>query len=168
MSRQQRPLIADTTWFVTSVTFQREPLFARSDLAQMVVDQWRHYAAAYNFQLDAYCVMPDHYHVVLTPSSGQTLSQIHAVNSYLATLINQCLGRETKAKVWQGHPWDEAVRDEDMYWQKVAYVLMNPWRAKLIEEPLAQYGFSNIDDWLEREGDDFVLDLFSRYRRWYE
>ena len=35
------------------------------DFAQIVVDQWKHYEAVDEFHLDAYCVIPDHYHTVL-------------------------------------------------------------------------------------------------------
>lgn len=99
MNRPQRPFVADATWFVTSVTFQREPWFAQPGFAQIVVDQWLHYTAAYRFQLDAYCVMPDHYHVVLTPGRNKTLSQIlHAVNSYTTTLINQQLAVRSRSR----------------------------------------------------------------------
>ena len=164
-----RPIIAGAHYFVTSVTHRRNRWFSKPDLAQVVVDQWRHYAAAYQFSLDAFVVMPDHYHVVLNVGERKTVSQIlHAVHSYSATVINGLLGQAVKIKIWQGNARDEVIRNEDMYWQKVTYTLFNPWRAHLVGDPTELYPFSNIGEWLEREGKEFVLDLFSRYRRWNE
>ena len=98
--------------------------------------------------------------------SEKTISQIlHAVNSYTSTLINQQMECKPKVRIWEGNPWDEVIRDEEMYWQKIAYTLLNPWRAGLVKDPLDNFPFSDITDWLKREGEEFLLDLFSRYKR---
>jgi hypothetical protein len=52
--------------------------------------------------------------------------------------------------------------------EKVAYTLFNVWREGLVNDPLESYPFSDLAKWLEREGEEFLLDLFSRYRRWFE
>jgi putative transposase len=169
MTRVPRPIIANATHFVTAVTSNRRAWFAEPRFAQIVVEQWKHYEQAYDFQIDCYCVMPEHYHVVLNVGEQRTISQIlHAVHSYTVTLISRELGRATKPKIWEGGAWDEVIRDEGMYWQKVAYTLFNPWRAGLVEHPLAPYPFSDVAEWVDREGDEFMLDLFSRYKRWME
>lgn len=169
MSYRRRPVLSEATFFITCVTYKRKPHFADPELAQIVIDQWKHYAAAYQFGLITYCIMPEHYHVVTNVGKSKTISQIlHAVNSYSATLLNQHLGQASKIKIWEGHAWDEVVRDEDMFWQKIAYTLFNPWRAGLVSEPLTPYPFSDLGDWLQREGQEFMLDLFARYKRWHE
>ena len=167
--RKRRPIIPGGSYFITGDTYGRQSWFARPQFAQIVVDQWRHYEVAYGFDLAAYCVLPDHYHVVLSLGESKSISQIlHAVNSYIATLISRQIGRRTRVKVFGDRAWDEVIRDEDMYWEKVAYVLLNPWRLGLVREPLESYPFSNIDEWRAREGDEFLLELFSRCRRWHE
>lgn len=169
MAKIRRPIITNATYFITSVTDQRKQWFSQPQLAQVVVDQWKHYARAYQFQLDAYTIMPDHYHVVLNVGEKKTISQIlQAVNSYTTTRINDLLGHTSKTKICQGDARDEVIRNEKMYWQKVAYALFNPWRAKLVRDPIEVFLFSNIRDWLDREGIEFVLDLFSQYKRWAE
>ncbi len=169
MGRTPRPIIPSATYFVTANTDGRQRWFAEPVLAQIVVEQWRHYAGTYGFHLHTYCVLPDHYHVVLQVGLEKTISQIlHAVNSYVATLVNEQLGQQPKRKVWQGRPWDEVIRDEDMYWQKVAYVLLNPWRPKLVKDALEPYPFSDIGAWVAREGKEAMLELFSRHRRYQE
>jgi putative transposase len=161
-----RPFIPDATYFITCVTYQRWRSFVNASFAQIIVDQWRHYAGAYGFNLHTYCVMPDHYHAVLSVGTEKTIAQIlHAVNSYTATLINQQLGHDVKTPVWQGRPWDQVIRNQDMYWQKVAYVLMNPWREGLVGHPLEPYPFSDLSVWLEQKGDEFLQELFGRYKR---
>jgi putative transposase len=169
MSRIHRPIIANATYFVTSTTYTRKKWFAKADLAQIVADQWLYYAKSYAFRLHTYAILPDHYHVVLTVGENKTISQIlHAVNSYTDTLVCRQLGLQNKVKVWAGDVWDEVIRSEQMYWQKVAYVLGNPWRAGLIGGAIEPYAFSDIAQWREQHGDEFLLNLFAEYKRWME
>ena len=156
-----RPIITNGIYFITSVTYQRRKWFAQAALAQIVVDQWRHYEKAYEFQLHAYVVMPNHYHVVLQIGERKTNSQIlHAVNFFTATQINQTLSNERMVKIWQGKPWDKVIRNSKKYWQTIAYTLLNPWRAGLVRHPLERYPYSNIGLWLDQEGESVLLDIF--------
>ena len=107
-------------------------LFPCTDMSVLVISRHRHRLA-------------DHYHVVLNVGEKKTISQIlHAVNSYTVTLISQQLGHQTKVKVWEGRPWDEVIRDENMSWQKIAYTLFNAWREGLVNDPLEPYLFSDL------------------------
>jgi REP element-mobilizing transposase RayT len=169
MRRTFRPIIERADYFITCTTHHRKTWFSNPNLAQIVVEQWRHYEQTYELVIHTYAVHPDHYHIVVNVGEKKTISEIiHAVNSYSSTKINEALGKERKVKIWGGRPWDEVIRNEEMFWQKVAYTLFNPWRAGYVENPLSLYPFSNIDEWIEREGDEFLWDLFSRYKRWYE
>jgi len=106
---------------------------------------------------------------VLNVGVKKTISQIlHAVHSYTATLNNKQLGQITKIKVWEGNAWDEVVRSEEMYWQKIAYTLFNPWRAGIVQDLFELYPFSNLAEWYDREGEEFIIALFARYKRWFE
>jgi REP element-mobilizing transposase RayT len=166
MTRPKRPILPEATYFITCVTHARRPLFSNAALAKIVIEQWKHYETAYEFRLDAYSVLPDHSHVVLNVGKKKTISQIlNSVNSYIATLINRQLGSAIKVRIWEERPWDEVIRDEEMYWQKVAYTLLNPWRAGLVKDPYDDYPYSNLREWLDREGQEFMQDLFGRYRR---
>jgi len=168
-SNRFRPIISGATYFITSVAFQRHRWFENPALAQVVVDQLKHYKNAYGFNLHAYTVMPDHYHAVITPGETKTISQVlHAVHSFTATLINQHLNSLDAKKIWQGNAWDVVARDEAAYWRMIAYTLLNPWREGLVNDPLQPYPFSNIAEWREKEDDEFLLDLFSQIHDWRE
>ncbi len=53
---------------VTTATGDRRPVFADPALAAAVVDVLRARAAATGVPVYAYCIMPDHVHLVLAPS----------------------------------------------------------------------------------------------------
>jgi REP element-mobilizing transposase RayT len=169
MPRVRRANLPHGTFFCTCTTHKRKSWFGEKQNAQIIVDQWIHYETEYQFRLHTYCVMPNHYHAVLTEGSIKTLSQIlHAVNSYIVTSLSKQHTRSQKPKVFQGNPWVEAITEDDMYWQKVSYTLFNPWRDGKVKSPMDGYKFSDIERWIEDEGVEFMEDLFSKYKRWYE
>ncbi|NMB88409.1 MAG: hypothetical protein GYA17_08600 [Chloroflexi bacterium] len=156
-------------YFLTGVTYQRRKWFATPDHARLLITILQNYQEYYRFHVHAYVVMPDHYHMVLETGPEKTLSQIlHAFHSFTATEINRAGGGMVKERIWQPRCWDEIIPDEEMFWQKVAYTLANPWRAGLVAEPLEEYPYSNLRAWVDAEGEAFVLDLFAKYRRWLE
>jgi REP element-mobilizing transposase RayT len=88
------------------------------------------------YELDSYCIMPNHVHLVFVPlaktdSSYYSLSEImHSLKRYTAQQANPLLGRE--GQFWQHESYDHIVRDEAERARIVRYVLQNPEKAGLV------------------------------------
>ena len=64
------------------------------------------------YLLSAWCVMPNHVHVVVTPHHDHSLSGIlHSWKSFSAHEINRRLNKRT-GKIWEEEAFDHIVRDE--------------------------------------------------------
>jgi REP element-mobilizing transposase RayT len=86
------------------------------------------------YLLLAWCVMPNHVHVVFRPMENHTLAQIvQTWKSYSAHKANRLLGRS--GEFWQREYYDHLVRDEADLHRIVRYVLENPRKAKLADWP---------------------------------
>lgn len=86
------------------------------------------------YRLVAWCIMPNHVHVVLQPVRGFELSSIlHSIKSFSANRINQLSNR--RGRVWQDESYDRLIRDPRELGDQVTYVLQNPARAGLHEWP---------------------------------
>jgi len=86
------------------------------------------------YALSAWCVMPNHVHVVVTPFSGFTLPEIlHSWKSFSAHEINDLLGR--MGPVWEQESFDHLVRNERAFDKFVSYTENNPVSAGLCERP---------------------------------
>jgi len=82
------------------------------------------------YELLAYCVMPNHVHVIVRPRVGFELKQIvHSWKSYTAHEINQSTGVE--GALWQVEYYDHLVRNSQDLSAQIRYVLENPNRAGL-------------------------------------
>src|SRR5689334_2075429 len=74
------------SYFITFCVLGREPAFADPTLAELASSVIRRYRTAGYYYLPAYCVMPDHIHLLIVPqSSGRHVSRI------VATLKNEIL-----------------------------------------------------------------------------
>ncbi len=126
------------------------------------------------YQLLAYCVMPNHVHVLLQPfqidaAAGQESqatsdeiadsisplgSTMHSLKSYTANKANELLGRQ--GSFWQHESYDHWVRDLDELDRIVEYIRANPVRARLCEQP-TDWRFSSAYDRFQLDGSDCGL-----------
>ncbi|MES2997277.1 MAG: (E)-4-hydroxy-3-methylbut-2-enyl-diphosphate synthase [Verrucomicrobiota bacterium] len=82
------------------------------------------------YDLLAWCVMPNHVHVVVRTHKGFPLEQIvHTWKSFTAHEINKTRGAE--GGMWQKESYDHLIRDGEDLRNQVSYVLRNPGRAGL-------------------------------------
>jgi REP element-mobilizing transposase RayT len=102
---------------------------ARDDLAQIVSDALSFFDGR-RYRLHAWCVMPNHVHVVASPLTGRDLAGIlHSWKSFTASEINAIVGRA--GAFWQKESYDHIVRDADEFATTVRYVQENPTKAGL-------------------------------------
>jgi len=82
------------------------------------------------YQLFAWCVMPNHVHVVVRLFPGQSLAKIvHAWKTFTAKQANRILGRG--GKFWQREYYDHLIRGEADFGRALKYVAENPDKAGL-------------------------------------
>ena len=82
------------------------------------------------YRLVAWCVMPNHVHVVCRLLPGQELSVVlRSWKSYTARRSNEILGR--CGVFWQRQYYDRLIRNGDEFERAVRYVVGNPERAGL-------------------------------------
>jgi putative transposase len=87
----------------------------------------------YSLRCVAYCQMGNHFHVVLQSREGQLAKAMGMLNSSYAQYINQITGAVGHA--FQGRYHAELI-DRDAYLLEVIrYVLLNPVRARLVDDP---------------------------------
>ena len=102
----------------------------RQDRIARILAEALSFFDASHYQLLAWCIMPNHVHVVLEPMPGHDLPEIlHSWKSYTAKEINKVLG--TQGHLWETEYYDHLVRDERDFHAQIQYVLTNPQRAGL-------------------------------------
>jgi putative transposase len=116
---------------VTSTTWERRSLFRNERWAHLLIDTLFHYRGS-AFLLHEFVIMPDHFHVLLTPmmSLEKAVQFIKGGFSYRA---KKELG--SNMEIWLKGFSDHRVRDAGDFLRHVDYIRENPVRKHLCERP---------------------------------
>ena len=108
----------------------------KAEIAQLVADSLHHRDDTV-YELLAYCIMPNHMHVVFRPlpdADNDTLSVtaiMQSLKGYTAYEANRLL--DLRAQFWQRESYDHWVRDEKELLRIIRYVISNPVKAGLTD-----------------------------------
>jgi len=123
--------------FITFTTKRRESL---PEWAKDIVLRCCLHGHGTTYNLYAAMIMPDHVHLVLTPSVDMTNRRIYPLyeilrrlKGYSAKLINDRRGHGHA--VWQEESFDHVLRSSESLDAKIAHILANPVRAGLSITP---------------------------------
>ena len=114
----------------------RGPFWLNDPNVAALVAESIHYRDGQVYDLDAYCIMPNHVHMVYTPLCNDTgeyysMSAImHSLKLYTARQCNLLL--EQSGRFWQHENYDHVVRDDHERRRIINYVLNNPVTAGLV------------------------------------
>jgi putative transposase len=127
----------DRTFFVTTVTWQRTPLFRNPQKAELMMDVLAHYREQGKYVMHEFVIMPDHLHLLLTPAADISLERAMQL---IKGGFSYRLGKAVSANAKKGLVWQESftnhrIGDDQDYEHHGEYILMNPVRARLVERP---------------------------------
>ena len=109
-----------------------------------IVKEKLHELAKDHFHLFAYCIMPNHVHILIQsrlskklPESGKTekypiADSMRLLKGSTARICNLALGR--KGAFWAHESYDHFIRDEREFENVLAYILSNPVKAGLVNK----------------------------------
>src|SRR5688572_8260451 len=96
--------IGKYTYFLTMCTAGREERFRDESTARMVIAQIRRTSLRFRFAVLAYCVMPDHIHLLVTGRSER--SDLRRFVKHLKQSTGQLHAHRAKQPLWQEGYYD--------------------------------------------------------------
>jgi putative transposase len=124
------PYSAPRSFFVTFCAFDRQRAFAEANAARIACEAIIEYRRRELYYLYAYCVMPDHIHLVIKLTAGAGhLSQI--IGNLKRIIRHRCAVSGCSFR-WQPGYFDRIVREHERSDEFIRYVLLNPVRAGLV------------------------------------
>ena len=128
------------TFFVTAVTWQRRALFKADPLARLFLDTLARYRDQRRFELHEVILMPDHFHLLLTPETEISLEKaVQLIKGGFSFRVKRELG--LSLEIWQEGFTEHRVKDAEDFARHAAYIRENPVRARLAESAeLYAYG----------------------------
>jgi len=123
---------------ITICTKDRKFLFQNRKWATVIIGTLKTGPFGKNVKCYAYCLMPDHLHLQLSPIDGNLINQISGWKSYTTNLLQKS-GLE--GPCWQKSFYDHALRKDEDIKTVAEYIVNNPVRSKLVKN-WTDYPFS--------------------------
>ena len=146
---KDRTSFGSSTYFVTAGAWGHRALFQTERMAKLFLDTITHYRNDGKYSLHEFVLMPDHFHLLLTPSRGVTLER---VMQFIKGGFSYRLGKELdlKMEIWERGYVDHRIGDLTDFIDHVEYIRMNPVEAGLLSAA-ADYPYCSAHAGLEMD-----------------
>ena len=133
MARPLRIQYPGAVYHVTSRGNAGQPIFKEDGDREEFLVTLRRVTERYRWRCHAYCLMPNHYHLVIETPEGNLVQGMRQLNGVYTQTFNRRHGRT--GHVLQGRYQGILVQKESHLLEVCRYVVLNPVRAGLAKRP---------------------------------
>jgi putative transposase len=134
------------TYFISASTWGKRSLFQTERMAGLFLDTMLRYRQQGKFLLHEFVVMPDHFHVLLTPAEISVERAVQFIKGGFAYRVKKELGMNIEI-LGRGYV-DHRIRDENDYRRHVEYINENPVEAGIVGSA-KEYSYSSAHEGFE-------------------
>ena len=127
------------SYFITSATSQRKLILQSDRMAGLLLDVLFHYRDQNKYLLHEFVIMPDHFHLLLTPTDTLERS-LQLIKGGFSHRARKELG--FAGEIWEKSFHDRRVRDWEEYSAFRRYIHQNPVKKSLATSP-EEYRYSS-------------------------
>jgi putative transposase len=125
------------TYLITAVTAERRSLFQVAATAELLEQTLFEYREQGKFLLHAFVIMPDHFHVLITPAGDVSLEKaVQFIKGGFSFRL------KSQREVWMRSFNESQIATEEKFMNCVRYIEENPVRRGLVSTAEA-YAFSS-------------------------
>ena len=171
MSRKARIIAEGYPHHVVHRGHNRQAVFRDNFDRDIFISMFSFYLKTSSCKLMAYCLMPNHIHLMLLPEKQDDLSNLlHRISFRYAMYFNSSSGR--KGSLWESRYFSSVIVDDIYMWRAAKYICLNPVRAGIVDDPcdyhwssakdllLGVRGALPISDWIEEKQRADFRDMF--------
>ncbi len=161
MPEYRRVKLKGGTYFFTLVTYKRQSIFLFHEAIVLLKKSIDHVKDYYPFSLEAYCILPDHIHLIFSlPEDDNNYSvRISQIKRRFSKQYNKKIGvldlgnksRQNRRElpIWQRRFWDHLIRDENDLEHHIDYIHYNPVKHGLVNR-VHDWKYSSFHDFVEQ------------------
>lgn len=140
MPRLARVVVPNIPYHITQRGNRREDVFFDDEDREFYLKMLQEYAKKFSVEVWAYCLMTNHIHLILRPTTDKGLQQVlKPLHMRYAQYINKKMG--WKGHLWQGRYFSSAL-DEAYTYSAIRYIEQNPVRAGMVKDA-SEYSWSS-------------------------
>ncbi|HWL11151.1 MAG TPA: transposase [Planctomicrobium sp.] len=140
-------------YFMTCTVMGWLPVFTRPEATQILLDSWKHLQQQSQFRLLGYVILENHLHLIA--QSPNLVKSMQSFKSWTARQILTLLEEqrayvlldqfsrlklahktESNSQFWQEGSQPKQIRTDEMMWQKLEYLHMNPVKRGYVDDQI--------------------------------
>lgn len=155
MARKPRIWFPGATYHITARGNRRASIFYDNKDFQHYLDLILLCKEQFPFSLHAYCLMPNHIHLLLETKDHSPSIIIKFVHSQYAINFNK--RHDLSGHVFQGRYYANLVRTTTYFLESSRYIHLNPLEAEMVEKPEA-YNWSSYSAYMDKKKNGPILE----------
>jgi len=159
MARIARVVVPDFPHHIIQRGNRRQKVFFNENDYSEYLKLLDNYSRRFKVDVLAYCLMPNHAHIIVIPHEDKSLSQaIGETHRNYTRLIN--FREKWRGYLWQGR-FSSYVLDEQYLLAATRYILLNPVKAKIVKKSW-DYKWSSVRHHMMIDKNSLVKDNLLR------
>lgn len=166
MARQLRIEYPGAFYHIYSRGNQKQPIFLSDDDRHFILKCLREAHEKFGVIVHTYCLMPNHYHLIIETPFGNLSDMMHFLNTMFSVYFNT--RHKRCGHLFQGRYKSILIQAEGYAKQLSKYIHLNPVRAKIVDlpeqHPWSSYSFfcgtRRPEKWMTTS---FILSLFGEF-----
>jgi REP element-mobilizing transposase RayT len=131
--REPRPQFPGAVYHVTARGVRKNPIFTNAKERRCFLALFGQTIAGFSWQSFAYCLMGNHYHLVVATPTANLSAGMHRLNGGYARWFNRVHGHQ--GHLFENRFHSQLVERDSHLLEACRYVVLNPVRAGLVPEP---------------------------------
>lgn len=136
-----------------------EDIFGKDTLKSQFLELVQEKSKIYKIKIFAYCIMDNHFHLVLQNTSGKISDMMRVLDGQYAINYRATGTRNERGYVFQGRYTSTLISDDRYLKMAIIYVLLNPTKANIVKNPY-DYRWSSINEYFTNDISDIVDNNF--------
>lgn len=165
MARPLRISFPGAFYHVTSRGNEQKPVYKNKRDRQKYLEYLGSATERYNAVIHGYCLMDNHYHILIETPSGNLPQIMRHINGAYTTYFNY--KRDRSGHLFQGRYKAILVKKDEYAKELSRYIHLNPVRANIVERP-EEFEWSSYSFYIGKEKSpewlysDFILGYFGK------
>jgi len=135
MARPLRIEYAGAVYHITSRGNEKKAVFKTDRDRELFLNTLQHVNKRYNWICHAYCLMDNHYHLLIETPDGNLALGMRQLNGVYTQLFNKAHNRT--GHLFQGRYKSILIQKDSHLLEVCRYVVLNPVRARMADAPAA-------------------------------
>ena len=131
-------------YHVISRGVERRNVFLDEDDFDMFLSLMSQEFTSYNIIIHAYCLMTNHYHLLIETKEANISDAMKRINSLYSIYFNKKYNRV--GHLWQGRFASYYLYDDIHFWYVAKYIERNPIKAKMVKQ-IDHYKYQSFFQW---------------------